>query len=505
VEQLTGIRAFDWVLAGLYAVAAALLVGSLLWRSPGTRIRRVLLVPAAVGAAGIGVLALAFRAETRTFLETVGDKAAALLAAALVVLVAVALADFLVSRVAALVTSTHVFRRFGREADAALAVALVVPAVVAWLGIVKLDDRTISTYENSKVAASGGAAIQTEYALPAEPLDVSLRGADDGYVSLEDGTIAHFVLGADASDFELTVEATGLDAPRGLAVVGDSLIVADLGPLPCKQPHSQCKGENVDAPSIIAGERRILEESDGRLVKFDIAPDGSLENERIILDGIPIANSEHGLNAVTAGPDGRVYVTVGNLDRLATVPLTETERARPHFDWLGTVLSLRPDGSDVRIFARGIRNVYDLSFDRSGRLYGADNDGVTRAGWKREEVLQIQQGANYGYPAEGTFAPLPQPRAPALWVLETVGSGGVEWLREGDQPTFVVGSCDGVDSVGLADVAGAVTVEDRAAVRHLLSVPGCVTGIERLPDGRLLMTLYAYGSSPRMDVVALEP
>ena len=53
----------------------------------------------------------------------------------------------------------------------------------------------------------------------------------------------------------------------------------------------------------------------------------------------------------------------------------------------------------------------------------------------------------------------------------------------------------GVDSVQVTDVGDAVTVTDRAAVRHLLSVPGCVTGIERLQDGRLLLTLYAYGSS----------
>jgi hypothetical protein len=90
-------------------------------------------------------------------------------------------------------------------------------------------------------------------------------------------------------------------------------------------------------------------------------------------------------------------------------------------------------------------------------------------------------------------------------VLETVGSGGVEWLLEGGLPTLVVGSCDAVDSVELDVVDGAVTVKDRAAVHHLVSVPGCVTGIERLQDGRLLMTLYAYGSSPRLDVVGLVP
>jgi hypothetical protein len=505
VEQLTGIHAFDWMLAALYAVAAALVVGSLLWRSPGTRIRGVLVVALAVGVAGIGALAVTFPDDTRTFLRTVDERAAALLVAALVLLVGAAIADFLVSRVASLIASARPFRRGRRGGDVALALVLVIAAVVAWVGIVKLDDRTISTYESAQSTPSGSATIEAEHELPAQPMDVALRGANDGYLSLDDGTVAHFVIGEGSQEFELGSVATGLESPRGLAVVGDSLIVADLGPLPCDDQRTQCKGENVaGAPSIVAGERRILQESDGRLVKFDIRPDGTLANRRIILDGIPVANSEHGLNAVTAGPDGRVYVTVGNLDRLATVPLTEAERARPHFDWLGTVLSLRPDGSDVRVFARGIRNVYDLTFDRSGRLYGADNDGETRTSWRREEVLQIHEGADYGYPDDGTFAPFARPRAPGLWVLDTVGSGGVEWLRWDGRATLLVGSCDDVLAVGLDEVDGAPAVTDRAAVRELLSVSGCVTGIERMSDGRLLVTLYTYGLTPRMYVVRLD-
>ena len=99
MEELTGIRAFDWVLAAMYAVAAVLIVGSPFWRSPGTRVRGVLVLPLAVGLGGIAALALTFPAETRTFLGAVVDKGAALVVAALVVLVSVAIADFLVSRV----------------------------------------------------------------------------------------------------------------------------------------------------------------------------------------------------------------------------------------------------------------------------------------------------------------------------------------------------------------------------------------------------------------------
>ena len=504
MEELTGIRAFDWVLAAMYAVAAVLVVGSPFWRSPGTRVGGVLVLPFAVGLGGIAALALTFRAETRTFLGAVVDKGVTLVVAALVVLVSVAIADFLVSRVASLVAATRVFRRTRREGDAALAVALVLPAALAWVGIVKLDDHTISSYEASQAIASGAVTVVEEHELPSQPMDVSMQTATEGYVSFEDGSIGRLVLRGTTQTPDVSIEASGLASPRGLAIVGNSLIVADLGGLPC-EPPSPCKGENVDAPSAEAGERRILRESDGRLLRFDIRRDGSLANRRVILDQIPVANSEHALNAVTAGPDGRVYITVGNLDRLATVPLTKAERTRPHFDWLGTVLSLRPDGSDVRVVARGIRNIYDLTFDPRGRLYGADNDGKTRAGWRREEVLEIHDGAYYGYPAEGTFAPYVRPRAPGLWVLDTVGSAGVEWVRWDGRPTLVVGSCDDVEAVELHEVDGAVAVTDRADVRHVLAVAGCVTVVEQLPGQRLLLGIYAFGEPGRIDTVRRQP
>ena len=502
MEELTGIRAFDWVLATLYAVAAALVVGSVFWRSSGARVRGLLAVPAVVGLAGMTVLAVVFADDTRTFLGAINDRAVALAAAALVLLVGAALADFLVSRGAPAVISTRVFRSSGHEADAALGVALLVPAVLGLLGVVKLDERTISSHELSGETASGVLAVEAEYEPPGQPMDVSMRTPTEGYLSLEDGRIARLVLG-DGS-LQVTIVASGLDSPRGLAVAGNTLIVADIGPLPCEAP-SPCKGENVEgAASKEDGERRILRESNGRLLRFDIGSDGGLANRRIILDGIPVANSEHAVNAVTAGPDGRVYVAVGNLDRLAAVPLTARERARPNYDWLGAVLSLRSDGSDVRVVARGLRNVYDLAFDAEGRLYGVDNDGETSAGWRREEVLEIRKGAHYGHPFDGTFAPHTRRTAPPLWILDTAGSAGVEWLRANGKSTLVVGSCSDVYAVEFDETRGSVTVTTESAVRHLLSVPGCVTAVERVGEDLLLLALYTFDDQPRLYLARLD-
>ena len=183
-------------------------------------------------------------------------------------------------------------------------------------------------------------------------------------------------------------------------------------------------------------------------------------------------------------------------------PALPAERSRPNFELLGTVLSLRPDGGDVRVVADGLRNVYDLAFDDAGRLYGVDNDGQTAGGWRREELLQIHQGDDFGYPSDGTFGPYTRRTAPPLWVLETTGSAGIEWVQSGG-PKLVVGSCSDVYSVDLGFAGAAAVIRDRQPVTHLLSVPGCVSGIEHVVDDVVAMTLFTFGGSPRLYLVQL--
>lgn len=505
MESLTGIPAFDWALAQLYVVAAALVLGSPWWRSAGSRVLGVLVVPFVVGAAGIALLAVLFPSDTRSLLGHVGDRRAAVGVAVVVVLVGIAIADFLVARTARLVVRAPGLGQGGRAGDVALALALSVPAALALVSIVRLDGRTVSGHELSRTIASGSATVVGEYELPGQPMDIAFRSETSGFMSFGDGRIARFVVPRPgAAELELTIVATGLDSPRGIAIVGDALVVADLGPLPCEQQFP-CKGENVGASSLEEGERRILRESTGRLVRFDIGFDGALTNQRVIRDQLPVANTDHGVNAVTAGDDGRVYVAIGHIDRLVTAALTETDRARPNFELLGTVVSIRSDGADLRVVARGLRNVYDLAFDDAGRLYGVDNSGPTMRGWRREEVLEMRTGADFGYPYDGTFAPYTRRTEPPLWVLDTAGSAGVEWVRRAGGSTLVVGSCDDVYSVELSVVGTTIGVREHDAVQHLLAVPRCVTAVEQVDDGRMAMTLFTFGGPPRLYFVELEP
>jgi hypothetical protein len=503
VQSLTGLTGFDWALAQLLTLWVTLIAGSFLWRSAGTRMLGALVVPFAVGVLGCVLLLALFRAETSRLLEQIGEKPASLGGAAAVVLVAAAVADFLVSRVTGLVAAA-VPGPAARASDVAMALTLLVFAVVGLVGLVRLDQRTHSAYELSEASASGGRLVE-DFALPGQPMDLVLRSESEGYVSLGDGRIARFILPkASGGDLEIVTVVEGLSSPRGVGIVGNVLIVAELGPLPCGRSLS-CKGEDVDGVSSVEdGERRILLESRGRLLAFSIRADGRLAERRVIVDDLPVANTDHGVNAVQAGPDGRVYVSIGNLDRLAGTARTNEERARPNFEWLGTVLSLRPDGSDTQVVASGLRNVYDLAFDADGRLYGVDNDGRTDGGWRREEVLQIRSGDHFGYPQDGTFAPYTRRSAPPLWLLETVGSGGIEWVRSGDSSKLVVGSCGDAYVIHLDAAGEAAVIREREPVAHLLSVAGCVTGVERVAGDVVAMTLFTFDGPPRLYLVELE-
>jgi glucose/arabinose dehydrogenase len=67
------------------------------------------------------------------------------------------------------------------------------------------------------------------------------------------------------------------------------------------------------------------------------------------------------------------------------------------------VLSLRPDGSDLRVVARGLRNPYGLAFQpTTGRLYASVNgqDDLDRPGDPEpaDMAVWIRRGAFYGWP-----------------------------------------------------------------------------------------------------------
>jgi Glucose / Sorbosone dehydrogenase len=363
-------------------------------------------------------------------------------------------------------------------------------------------ERHVTSAESSQARVVGHASVRATFTLPGHPMDIVFRTPSSGYVSFGEGSIARFQLpGDDGGEFQLRTVARGLEYPRGIALRRDTLFVAELGPGPCEPVFPECKGWTLNERSPESGERRILRSSRARVLAFSVDDQGALIDRRVVLADLPFANTDHGVNDVVFGPDGRIFVSIGHVDRLYAATSLARDLRRPHGDLLGTVISFEPDGSNVQVYAKGLRNVYGLAFDDEGRLYGADNDGPTQRSWRHEEVLEIRRRADYGYPSEGTYGPHLVPRDPPLWVLDTVGSGGVAWVRREDgEATLYVGSAH-LDALKLDEGDdGRVRVVDRADEMRLLAFPGFATALQPIPGG-LAAAVYVFDEDSKLYLI----
>jgi hypothetical protein len=311
------------------------------------------------------------------------------------------------------------------------------------------------------------------------PMDV--EWVDDfAYASVAEGRILRLTV--DGDRIETDTLADGLAYPRGLAVTESTLFVVELGDLPCENPVPRCKGEQV-GPTTIDGERTILDSSAGRILAFPIEGDGLGTPEPIVTD-LRFVNADHGLNDLDLGPDGQLYLSIGNLDRLAWADVQDPP-AGPEIEQLGVVLRIDPVSGETEVFASGLRNVFGLTFDDDGRLWGVDNDGPGRGPWRFEELLNIEEGVDYGFPDDGTVGPYERRTGFASWIMP-VGAGSSGILVEGDVVTS--GGCGIVTQVNLVSQSGDAVVDE-------VEYRGCLTVIEPMPDGRLLLGTV-FGGEP---------
>ncbi len=116
--------------------------------------------------------------------------------------------------------------------------------------------------------------------------------------------------------------------------------------------------------------------------------------ERVdVITGLPASTAEHGTNGITFDADGQLYIAQGGTSNNGVpserFPRPETPLsaailianvADPGFDG---AISYEPpgeasdvvnlSGGDVRVFAAGFRNVYDLVAHSNGNVYATDN------------------------------------------------------------------------------------------------------------------------------------
>jgi glucose/arabinose dehydrogenase len=123
-------------------------------------------------------------------------------------------------------------------------------------------------------------------------------------------------------------------------------------------------------------------------------------NMKVIIDNVPSYNAFHTGGALAFGPDGKLYVTIGDGD--------EAPFAMDPNILLGKVLRINKDGSipsdnpdpTSPVFSLGHRNMFGIAFDPTKKNSKGEPIGVVTENGDRlhDEINILHKGGNYGWP-----------------------------------------------------------------------------------------------------------
>lgn len=154
--------------------------------------------------------------------------------------------------------------------------------------------------------------------------------------------------------------------------------------------HTIAKG--LDSPVGVAyrdGQLFVAEIS--RILRFDGIDDRlkSPPAPAVVTDRLP-SETAHGWKFIAFGPDGRLYVPVG-------VPCNICEPDARH----GLIMRMKPDGSDVEVIARGVRNSVGFDWSPLDRSLWFTDNGRDMLGddLPSDELNHLSRpGQHFGYP-----------------------------------------------------------------------------------------------------------
>ena len=150
----------------------------------------------------------------------------------------------------------------------------------------------------------------------------------------------------------------------------------------------------------------------------DAKGDGRFNQRNTIAEGMNIhpAFGGHGVSGVLVGPDGRLYWEVGDIG----LHVTDRNGKIWSYPNQGAVMRSDPDGSNFEVFATGIRNLQEFSFDEHGNLISVDNDGDYPS--EQERVVYLPWGSETGWRSTWQYGKYTDPKNNRynVWIDEQV-------------------------------------------------------------------------------------
>jgi len=213
--------------------------------------------------------------------------------------------------------------------------------------------------------------------------------------------------------FKVTKFAEGLGKPRILLINNNHVYTSDRD-AGIVMMLTDANGDGVvDDKKTVATLKQIhgLAVYNGKMYMVavkevysaDINPDGTLGQPTMLIKDLP-DGGQHPNRTIAFGKDNKMYLTVGSTCNSCPEPNKEN----------ATILQANPDGTDRKVFAKGLRNTIGFGWHpETNEMWGMDH-GIDWLGdnEQKEEVNLIKQGADYGWPyifGEGNYNPGSQP------------------------------------------------------------------------------------------------
>ncbi len=270
----------------------------------------------------------------------------------------------------------------------------------------------------------------------------------------------------------------------------------------CIDQNGDGKADRIDVFARMEHPRGVIAQ-DGKVwvlhppslsVYRDDDGDGTSDHHEVLVSGLTTSliderGGDHTTNGIRMGLDGWIYIAVGDYGFHGAKGKDGTTLSQKG----GGILRVRPDGTELEVFAIGLRNPFMIAIDPYMNLFTRDNtnDG---AGWD-VRVSHLIQTADFGYSQR--FANFPDEIMPALGAYGQGGGTGALSMHDERWPEAYRGALLtgdwGRSEVYLHDLkpAGA---SFRANSSVFLSIPR-PTGMDLGADGRLYVASWRGGEA----------